>query len=260
MEQRRLVMHIFTISLFLLLILMVAPVRGESEAEHIQKSIIQTIEIRRQTQKKEDAWAGRKTELMARYRSLKTQKEQLLKIKAKTEDILNIHRVRIGEIERNARESGRIKKELQTFLEAVVTRIEEFIKIDLPYLPKERADRLISIKETLSRPDKPAAEKYRRVMEVLQIETEYGRTVEVYQATIDLNGQSVLVDILRLGRLSLFCQTPDGKVVGHYDRVARAWAILPSKYHRYINKAVEMARRERTIDLVRLPIGRISVP
>ncbi|MBW2036540.1 MAG: DUF3450 family protein [Deltaproteobacteria bacterium] len=65
------------------------------------------------------------------------------------------------------------------------------------------------------------------------------------------------MDILRLGRLSLFCQTPDGKLVGHYDRAAGRWGLLPSKYRRQINRAVEMARRERTIDLVRLPIGRI---
>jgi hypothetical protein len=152
---------------------------------------------------------------------------------------------------------GLIREELQSYLESVVAQLEEFIKKDFPFLLNERAARLDSIKETLTRPDKPAAEKYRKVMEALQIEAEYGRTVEVYQDTIDLNGQSVLMDILRLGRLSLFCQTPGGKMVGHYDRAAGRWVSLPSRYRREIHNAVEMARRERTIDLVRLPIGRI---
>ena len=148
---------------------------------------------------------------------------------------------------------------MQSYLASVVAQLEEFIKKDIPFLLKERDARLASIKETLALPDKPAAEKYRRAMEALQIEAEYGRSVEVYQDTIDLNGQSVLMDIMRLGRLSLFCQTPDG-MVGHYDRSAGRWVSLPSKYRREINNAVDMARRQRTIDLVRLPIGRISIP
>ena len=223
----------------------------------LQKKVESTIDLRQMTQKKEDAWARKKSELTACYRSLKTNQEHLKKIKHKTENVLAAQSARVKELERRIKESARIREELQSCLESVATQLEEFIKKELPFLSKERGDRIDSIKETLARPDKAAAEKYRRVMEALQVETEYGRSVEVYQDTIDLNGQSTLVDILRLGRLSIFCRTLDGKVVGHYDRAAKAWAILPSKYHRDIGKAIEMARRERTIDLVKLPMGRI---
>lgn len=231
-----------------------------TEANQIQGKVIQTIEIRQQTQKKEDTWAGKKVKLMARYRSLKANKGRLEKLKLETERELDSQKTRVAELERKIKESARIKKELQSYLESVVAQLEEFIKRDLPFLLKERTNRIVSIKNVLARPEVPAAERYRRVMEALQVETEYGRTVEVYQDTIKLNGQSVLVDILRLGRLSLFCQTPDGRVVGHYDRAAGEWTPLPSRCRREINRAVEMARRERTIDLVKLPIGRIVVP
>ena len=253
-------MRIFTIFSFLLLILMVASARGETKAERIQKKVTETIEIRHQTQKKEDKWAGKKAEVMARYHSLSSEKENLEKLKARIEQRLKIKQKLVAEAERRTKESERIREELQSCLESIFTQLEEFIKRDLPFLPKERSDRLASIKETLARPDKTASEKLRRVMEALQVEAEYGRTVEVYQDTIDLDGQSVLVDILRLGRLSLFCQTPDSKMVGHYDRATGKWVFLSPGHRRNINKAVAMARRERTIDLVTLPIGRISVP
>jgi CRISPR/Cas system-associated endonuclease Cas3-HD len=107
---------------------------------------------------------------------------------------------------------------LESYLGSTVTALEEFIQQDLPFLRKERKMRLASIRETLSHPEKTAAEKYRRVMEAFQVEAEYGRTVEVYQETIDIEGQPILVDILRLDRLSLFCQSPDGKIAAHYDR------------------------------------------
>jgi len=242
--------------LFLLLV-MHGQSAAETEQNQLQEKITRTIDIRQQTQKKEDAWAEKKARRMACYRSLKANQEHLENIKVKTKSALVAQNVKIEELERRIEESARIREELQFCLKDVVIQLEEFIKKDLPFQSKERACRLSSIKETLARPDKPAAEKYRRVMEALQIETEYGRTVEVYQETIDLKGQSVLVNILRLGRLSVFCQTPDGKVVGIYDQAAKAWKILPSKYCRDIGKTIEMARHERTIDLVRLPIGRI---
>jgi len=247
----------FCVAVLFWLVFWVAPAAAESEAEQLQERVTQTIEIRQQTQKKEDAWAGKKAELIARYRSLKAQQEQLEKLKLKTERALSAQKARVAELERKIKETARIREGLQSYLESVVTQLEEFIKKDLPFLPEERAARISSIKGTLARADTPAAEKYRRVMEALQVEAEYGRTVEVYQDTVNLNGQSILMDILRLGRLSLFCQTPDGKLVGHYNRAAGRWGLLPSKYRRQINRAVEMARRERTIDLVRLPIGRI---
>ena len=230
---------------------------AETDSDLLQEKVTKTIEIRQETQKKEDAWAGKKTELMARYRSLKANQEHLEKVKLKTERALSAQKTLVAEFERKTKESARIREELQSYLESVITQLEKFIKNDLPFLSKERDDRLTSIKEALARPDIPAAEKYRRVMEALQVEAEYGHTVEVYQDTIALDGQSVLVDILRVGRLSIFSQTPDGKMVGHYDRVAEGWVSLPSKYCKDINKAVEMARRERTIELVKLPIGRI---
>ena len=249
--------------LFLLAFLPVA-MQGQSEAgievDQIQKKVMNTIEVRQKTQKKEDVWAGKKAELMARYRSLRSEKEHLERLKARTEQRLKIQQNLVAEVERRTKEAERIREELQSCLEIIVTRIEEFINKDLPFLPEERSERLASIKETLDRPDTTAAEKYRRVMEALQVETEYGRTVEVYQNTIELDGQSLLVDILRLGRLSLFCQTPDGNVVGYYDRAAGTWVTIAPGYRNDINKAVAMARRERSIDMVTLPIGRIIVP
>ena len=227
------------------------------QAEKVTKKVSKTMDIRLHTQKKEDAWAGEKAKLMASYRSLKANKEHLEKVKLKIEKTLIAQKALVEETERKIKEAARIREELQTYLESVVTRIEESIKKDLPFLPKERSVRLALIKQTLDRPDKTGAEKYRRVMEALQVETGYGNTVEVYQETIEFVDRKTLMDILRVGRLSLFCQIPDGTVVGHYDPETEKWVSLPSKYRRDINKAVEMARRERTIELVKLPIGRI---
>jgi hypothetical protein len=250
----------FVLALLFVLHAMHGKSEPAAEVEQIQKSVVQAIEIRQKTQKKEDAWAGKKAKLVARYHSLRSQKEHLEKTKNELKKRLEFQKNLVAEAERKAKETERIRAELQSCLESNIDYLEVFIKRDLPFLPEERSNRLASIKEALARPDKTAAEKFRRVMEALQVEVEYGRTVEVYQDTIYVDSQPLLVDILRLGRLSIFWQTPDGKTVGHYDRAAGGWLPLSPRYRRNINKTVDMARRERTIDLVKLPIGRIIVP
>ena len=250
----------FTVAFLFSLLAIQGQSEAGKEADQIRKKVVQAIEIRQKTQKKEDAWAGKKAKLAARYHSLRSQKEHLEKTKNELKKRLEFQKNLVAEAERKAKETERIRAELQSCLESNIDYLEVFIKRDLPFLPEERSNRLASIKEALARPDKTAAEKFRRVMEALQVEVEYGRTVEVYQDTIYVDSQPLLVDILRLGRLSIFWQTPDGKTVGHYDRATGGWLPLSPGYRRNINKTVDMARRERTIDLVKLPIGRIIVP
>ena len=229
---------------------------------------MRTINLCRQTQKGEDVWAGEKVELVTEYRLLQSEKEELERRKAKIGERLKIRREQVRQLCRKIKESARVRAQLQSFLESVTAQLAEFIKNDLPFLPEERTDRLARVEEVIvetvgeipAMSGKAAAEKYRVVMEALAIETEYGRTVEVYQDTVFFNGQSVLADILRLGRLSLFCRTPDGKMTGWYDPASKSWILISSKYRKDINRAMEMARRERTIDMVKLPVGRIDVP
>jgi len=250
-------MRIFTLLLSLLLIIIAVPARGETGAEQIQKKVTKTIDIRQQTQKKEDKWAFQKAELKTEYQSLKPRLEQLKKHKEKTEKILTLQRGRVEELKRKLTESARVRDELYSHMDGWVMRLETWISQDLPFLPEERKKRLASIKEMMSNPNIESAEKFRRVMEALQVEAEYGGTVEVYQDTVELNGQSTLVNIFRLGRLTLFYQTPDRNDVGYYNRASGKWEALPGKYRHDIDMAVEMASKQRPIDLIKLPIGRI---
>ena len=266
----------------LLIIIIVISVRGEAEGERIQGRAVQavaitagnqsntpagirqkvtsTINVRQDVQKREDDWAAEREKLTAKYRSLKADQEYLSRVKERTERMLHAEEMQITETLRMIEESVRIREELQSYLESVFAKLEGRIEAGLPFLLKERADRLASIRKILTLPDKPPAEKYRRVMEALQIEAGYGRTVEVYQDNVELRGEKRLIDILRVGRLSLFCRTPDGRVVGVFDQENQKWIVLPSKYRREINKAVDIAGRQRAIELIRLPIGRITVP
>jgi DNA repair exonuclease SbcCD ATPase subunit len=257
-EKGRILKLIIRLILLLYLILAFSdPISAESEADRVKMKVDAATKIKQQTQKNEDKWASQKAELKAEYQSLKPRLEQLKKHKEKTEKILTLQRGRVEELKRNLRESVKVRDELYSNLDSWAVRLETWISQDLPFLPDERTKRLASIKEMMADPNIKSAEKFRRAMEALQVETEYGATVEVYQDTVELNGRSTLVNIFRLGRLTLFYQTPDRKDVGYYNRATGKWEALPGKYRHDIDMAVEMAGKQRPIDLIKLPIGRI---
>jgi hypothetical protein len=95
-------------------------------------------------------------------------------------------------------------------------------------------------------------------MEALLVEAEYGSTIEVYQQTIDVDGAPSLVNVFRLGRISLFYQTLDQKRCGFYDVAATGWRPLPTAFNRCIQTAIEIGAKRRPVELLTLPLGRMA--
>ncbi len=224
----------------------------------IHQTESEAIAIYKKTQKAEDHWAEEKTNLQARYRSLQAEEKTVARQHAVLQAQVSALKARVAEAERTVAETARVEETLQPHLNVLVDRLESQIERDLPFLPEERAMRMADIKKVLAQPDTSLAERSRRVMEAIKIETEYGQTVEVYQQTIHVDGQTIMADILRVGRLALYWRSPDGKTVGQWDRVAKAWTTLDKDYRRAINDATEMAFKRRTVDMVKLPLGRIA--
>src|SRR3546814_4645599 len=79
----------------------------------------------------------------------------------------------------------------------MVEVLGEFIAADLPCLPEERADRLAGLQDLLPRADVSLAEKYRRILEAYQIESDYGRTLEAWRGELPGDAESRSVEFLR---------------------------------------------------------------
>jgi hypothetical protein len=95
-------------------------------------------------------------------------------------------------------------------------------------------------------------------MEALLVEAEYGSTIEVYQQTIELDNAPSLVNLFRLGRISLFYQTLDRKQCGFFDVAAADWRPLPAAFNRSIQTAIEIGTKRRPVELLALPLGRMA--
>ncbi|MEA1922900.1 MAG: DUF3450 domain-containing protein [Pseudomonadota bacterium] len=255
-------LRIIRLYFFVLCLVLPASVRAtdSDSAQQSLQRVEQTITIRQETQKKEDAWDSEKKRLTVRFKALQETRKALLFEQKRNRLQLNNIRERVKEAERKTIESARLRKELTAYLSTVVEKVDNLTAAGLPFLASERNQRLLEIKETLIDPEITAAEKYRRVMEALQIEAEYRHTVEVYPQEIEVAGEKKMVEVLRLGGLALFWRSPDGGSVGEYDRLKQAWDSLDKRYQTPINKAMEISLKQRTIEMVSLPIGRIKAP
>ncbi|NOT83607.1 MAG: DUF3450 domain-containing protein [Methylococcaceae bacterium] len=149
------------------------------------------------------------------------------------------------------------KQGLVPLILRMVTHLDTFIQMDLPFLSKERQQRIGLLKQMLVKADVTDAEKFRRIMEAFQVENEYGKTIEASKDNIVLSGVPVAVDLLRLGRVALYYQRLDGSEAGYWNKQNKRWEGLDSSYGDAIQKGLRIARKETAPDMLVVPV---SVP
>ena len=232
--------------------------RAQSDEETARDETGQAVETRQETQGKQDAWSEEKAGLVQRYRAATASVAWLTERKEEETAKTRALDDRVAELERRLGEADRLEGSMQDTLMVIFRRLEESVDGSLPFLPEERARRLEWVANELVRPDVTSAEKLRRLLEAMQVEAGYASSVEVYQDMLDVAGEEIHADVLRVGRVVLFWRTPDGNRVGQFDASAQQWAELPGGDKRRIGLAMEMAARMRPIELIDLPLGRIE--
>jgi len=112
----------------------------------------------------------------------------------------------------------------------------------------------------MDNPEVGLPERFRRIMEAYQVETEYGRTIEAYSGKLGRDGKPRTVDFLRAGRVALVYATLDGGETGYWDRGTREWKALPREYGEPVKQALRVARKQSPPDLIRLPVAVAVAP
>jgi hypothetical protein len=244
---------------FMLLLTPPALAQDEVADPHdLESAVDETVETAKDTQKKLDDWSAERQALETRYRTAQANITYLTERLARQQEIGGALDQKVAELERRLEESGRLQAVIQDTLNVVLGRLEMVVDRDLPFLPEEREARMAGLRRVMAEPDVNPAEKLRRLLEAMLVEAQYGETVEVETADIQVEGRDIHADVLRIGRLAMYWKSPDGSQVGTWDPVSRAWVVLPGNYKRVISRSMEMASRMRPTELVSLPLGRIS--
>jgi hypothetical protein len=230
----------------------------ETAAEKTLEDAVETkIEAQKESVKSQntiDKLTDETGDMVQVYRNAIRKTDSLNSYNQQLAKLVKQQKLSLNSIQRQIENAEETRRSIVPFINKMITTLEKFVRLDLPFLLNERRQRVSTLKQIVDFPDITLPDKYRRVMEAYQIEIEYGRTIEAYNDTITVDGEEYTVEILRVGRLLMTFQTSDGELSGIWNKHSKAWRKLPSEYNRSINQGLLIAKKQAPPELIKLPV------
>lgn len=201
------------------------------------------------SQKRVEQLDDESTRMLADYRQMTAEAASLKSYNDQLATQVSSQQQQIDEMTRQLGEIETTSREVLPMMEKMLTTLEQFVGLDLPFLIDERSARVAALKDMMARADVSTSEKYRRIVEAYQIEMEYGRTIEAYQGKVG----DKTVDFLRAGRVALMYQTLDGKETGYWDVATGNWK-QDSDYSDSIRAGLKVAKKQAAPDFIAVAV------
>ena len=207
-------------------------------------------------QKRVEEIANQTDELLAQYKTVTKVVDGLLVYNSLLQRQIDNQELEKAALAESMDNVALIERQIIPMMTHMLDALEDFVELDTPFLLNERHERAARLREMMERSDVTAAEKFRRVIEAYQIENDYGRTIEAYKGTVNIDGRDQEVDFLRIGRVSLSYQSIGGKYTGAWDPVSRTFVELPPEtYKAAVAQGLRVARKQVAPDLLIVPVS-----
>jgi septal ring factor EnvC (AmiA/AmiB activator) len=214
------------------------------------------VSAARQSQAKIDKLADETRDLLTDYKTVTKQVDGLKVYNARLQRQIDNQAVRIAEIDESIDQVTVISRQMTPLAIRMIDGLESFVELDVPFHLDERKERIAFLRANLDRSDVSIAEKFRQVLEAYKIENEYGRKIDAYKGSLEIDGVDRDVNFLRVGRISFLYQSTDTEMSGAWDQASRSWVPLSrGEYRTAIMKGLRIARKEASIDLMNLPVA-----
>jgi hypothetical protein len=209
----------------------------------------------RKSQQKIDRLADETRDLLDDYKTVMKQIDGLKVYNERLQKQIDGQEARIADIDESIDQVTVIQRQMTPLVIRMIDGLEKFVELDVPFHLDERRQRVAFLRANLDRSDLSVAEKFRQVLEAYKIEAEYGRKLDAYKGSVEIDGVERDVNFFRVGRVALLYQTTDTEVSGAWDQDNRSWVPLErGEYRNAIMKGLRIARKEASIDLLNLPI------
>ncbi len=239
-----------------LLVAFAAMGSGTAVAVDLDQLVAQRMEVNDEAAKSQvriDKLSDDTDRLTAEYRVILQRIDALRVYNKQVSELIGSQEEEKVSLRRQIDDVELVGREVTPLMLGMLDAIENFVELDVPFLPEERSDRIADLHDVMVRADVTDAERYRRIMEAYQIENEFGRTIEAYQGELNLDGATRQVDFLRVGRVGFYSQTLDGSETGVWDQKKKVWTDA-SKSGSGVRLGIRMAKKQTAPDLLRLPL------
>ena len=142
-----------------------------------------------------------------------------------------------------------MQRQIPPLAQRMLESLENFINLDTPFRIAERQNRIDLVRASLAKPKVTASEQVRQVLEAYNIEAEYGRKIDSYEATVE----GKVVNILVVGRIGMFYQTKDETETGVWNNDLQSWEIIDG-YRRPVRDGIRMAKKLAPTDMLTIPV------
>ena len=195
------------------------------------------------------------TDTMTReYRAALKQLASLREYNAQLEKLIAAQKTEMVSIRRQIDDVTNVDRTIMPLMFRMIDALEQFVKLDVPFLADERRARVANLRALMDRSDANPAEKYRKILEAYEIENEYGRTIEAYEGEMDIQGAPRTVSFLRIGRVALVYQTLDGHESGAWDKTQKSFVDLDGDFDGALRRALRIAKQQAAPDLMVVPV------
>lgn len=236
--------------------LLLAPMAAwAADVNKVLETERKTQQSSQQSQKRIDKTSNDTKQMLEAYRQALWRKKQLDVYSKQLTELVKSQDVEKQSLQRQVNAVDDTQQAIMPLMLRMVDTLEEFIKLDIPFLPDERANRVTSLREELNNAESSVAVKYRRVLEAYQIEAEYGRTLETYRGELQFGDIIRAVDFLRLGRVGLYYIGIDGTKAGYWDAASKSWKSLDDSYRPTIRRGIQLAKQQIAPELLSLPVA-----
>lgn len=248
--------------LLLLAALSLPLLSGAQAPDKLDQALKTTIDSNRasaQSQQRIDNIDDSARSMLERYRAATWQAQQLNVYAKQLEALLGAQEAEKTSLRQQLVEIERTERELTPLMLRMLDSIDKFVSLDLPFLKQERRERIENLKRLMADPEATSAERYRRLLEAYQVEIDYGRSLGVERAQVGSEGSAREVDVLRVGRASLFYLTLDGEEAGRWDAPSKQWQPIENEWRASIKKGLRIAREITAPDVLHLPMPVVAV-
>ena len=261
--QKRQMLKTVRLALMALLAIVIVGFIGSFQVAHAQEQKLQETQgaqmkvdnAARKSQEKVTKVADETKTLLDEYRATLRKIDNTKIYNDQLRKLIESQKTEVVSMRKQIEEIKQTNKEIFPLMLRMISNLEEFIKLDVPFLMDERNRRLSQIKEIMDKAKVSTSEKFRRIIEAYQIENEYGRTIEAYRGVQKKDDKELTVDFLRIGRVSLMYQSLDGEVSGMWNPTTKSWVQLPSEFDNTVAKGIKIARKQMAPDLIKVPVS-----
>ena len=207
-----------------------------------------------ESQAKIDALTEETRELYSDYKVVLKEIEGLRVYNDQLRKQIRNQEEEMAQISKSIDEVTVIERQITPLMIRMIDGLEQFVALDMPFFLQERQDRVERLREIMDRADVAVSEKFSQVLRAYQTENDFGRTVNAYTDTIEVNGTNLIVDVLQVGRVALLYQSSEGEQTGRYNAQTSRWEELDDSYIGSVRNGLKMARKQLTSGLFGVPV------